>query len=155
MIPRLPSVTLRGIVSKKSPATALRYWAPLWPPNMGNGQIRPGGSTVFTSGLAGLRPHAGWSLGASIFAAMESLTQVLAVKLAPTRVNIVSPAVVKSPLWGNMATPDRDALYRLAAAKLPVAHVGEVEEIEANLYLMRQTYGTGEVLRVDGAGALV
>jgi NAD(P)-dependent dehydrogenase (short-subunit alcohol dehydrogenase family) len=42
------------------------------------------------------------------------------------------------------------------AAKLPVAHIGEVEEMaEAYLYLMRQTYGTGEVLRVDGSGALV
>jgi NAD(P)-dependent dehydrogenase (short-subunit alcohol dehydrogenase family) len=48
------------------------------------------------------------------------------------------------------------ALYRQTAAKLPVAHIGEVEEIaEAYLYLMRQTYGTGEVLRVDGGGALV
>jgi NAD(P)-dependent dehydrogenase (short-subunit alcohol dehydrogenase family) len=55
-----------------------------------------------------------------------------------------------------MTTADRDALYRQTAAKLPVAHIGEVEEIaEAYLYLMRQTYGTGEVLRVDGGGALV
>jgi NAD(P)-dependent dehydrogenase (short-subunit alcohol dehydrogenase family) len=87
---------------------------------------------------------------------MEGLTRALAVELAPTRVNIVAPGVVKSPLWGNMTTPDRDALYRQTAAKLPVAHIGEVEEIaEAYLYLMRQTYGTGEVLRVDGGGALV
>ena len=55
-----------------------------------------------------------------------------------------------------MTTSDRDALYRQTAAKLPVAHIGEVEEMaEAYLYLMRQTYGTGEVLRVDGSGALV
>jgi NAD(P)-dependent dehydrogenase (short-subunit alcohol dehydrogenase family) len=122
----------------------------------GSGHIRPGGSIVFTSGLAGWRPHAGWSLGASICAAMEGLTRALAVELAPTRVNIVSPGVVKSPLWANMTTADRDALYRQTAAKLPVAHIGEVEEIaEAYLYLMRQTYGTGEVLRVDGGGAIV
>ncbi len=32
---------------------------------------------------------------------------------------------------------------------------GEVEEIaEAYLYLMRQTYGTAQVLMVDGGGAL-
>jgi NAD(P)-dependent dehydrogenase (short-subunit alcohol dehydrogenase family) len=63
---------------------------------------------------------------------------------------------VKSPLWANMTTADRDALYRQTAAKLPVAHIGEVDEVaEAYLYLMRQTYGTGEVLRVDGGGALV
>jgi NAD(P)-dependent dehydrogenase (short-subunit alcohol dehydrogenase family) len=36
-----------------------------------------------------------------------------------------------------------------------VGYVGALEEIaEAYLYLMRQTYGTGEVLRVDGGGAL-
>jgi NAD(P)-dependent dehydrogenase (short-subunit alcohol dehydrogenase family) len=87
---------------------------------------------------------------------MEGLTRALAVELAPIRVNIVSPGVVKSPLWATMPTADRDALYRQTAAQLPVAHIGEVEEIaEAYLYLMRQTYGTGEVLRVDGGGALV
>jgi NAD(P)-dependent dehydrogenase (short-subunit alcohol dehydrogenase family) len=135
---------------------ALRYWGALMAAKYGSGHIRPGGSIVFTSGLAGLRPHAGWSLGASICAAMEGLTRALAVELAPIRVNIVSPGVVKSPLWATMPTADRDALYRQTAAQLPVAHIGEVEEIaEAYLYLMRQTYGTGEVLRVDGGGALV
>jgi NAD(P)-dependent dehydrogenase (short-subunit alcohol dehydrogenase family) len=50
---------------------------------------------------------------------------------------------------------DREALYRQTAEELPVGHVGEVEEIaEAYLYLMRQTYGTAQVLRVDGGGAL-
>jgi hypothetical protein len=42
---------------------------------------------------------------------------------------------------------DREALYRQTAEELPVGHVGEVEEIaEAYLYLMRQTYGTAQVL---------
>jgi NAD(P)-dependent dehydrogenase (short-subunit alcohol dehydrogenase family) len=135
---------------------ALRYWGAFMAAKYGSCHIRPGGSIVFTSGLAGLRPHVGWALGASICAAMEGLTRALAVELAPIRVNIVSPGVVKSPLWGNMTTADRDALYRQTASQLPVGHVGEVEEIaEAYLYLMRQTYGTGEVLRVDGGGALV
>jgi NAD(P)-dependent dehydrogenase (short-subunit alcohol dehydrogenase family) len=84
---------------------ALRYWGAFMAAKYGNGHIRPGGSIVFTSGLAGLRPHAGWSLSASICAAMEGLTRALAVELAPTRVNIVSPGVVKSPLWGNMTRP--------------------------------------------------
>ena len=86
---------------------------------------------------------------------MEGLTRALAVELAPIRVNIVSPGVVKSPLWANMTAADREALYRQTAERLPVGHVGEVEEIaEAYLYLMRQTYGTAQVLRVDGGGAL-
>jgi NAD(P)-dependent dehydrogenase (short-subunit alcohol dehydrogenase family) len=134
----------------------LRYWGAYLAAKYGRGSIRPGGSIVFTSGLAGKRPHAGWALGASICSAMEGLTRALAVELAPIRVNIVCPGVVKSPLWGKMTEADRAALYRQTADRLPVGHVGETEEIaEAYLYLMHQTYGTGQVLVVDGGAALV
>ena len=134
----------------------LRYWGALLAAKYGSGNIRPGGSIVFTSGLAGTRPHAGWALGASICSAMEGLTRALAVELAPVRVNIVCPGVVKSPLWAGMTEDARAALYRQTAEKLLVGHVGETEEIaEAYLYLMRQTYGTGQVLVVDGGAALV
>jgi hypothetical protein len=55
--------------------------------------------------------------------------------------------VVKAPLWASISIVDRDALSRQTAAKPPVAHIGEVEEMaEAYLYSMRQTYGTSEVL---------
>jgi NAD(P)-dependent dehydrogenase (short-subunit alcohol dehydrogenase family) len=38
---------------------------------------------------------------------------------------------------------------------LPVGHVGEAAEIaEAYLYLMRQSYATGQVLVVDGGAIL-
>jgi len=134
----------------------LRYWGAYLAAKYGASRIRPGGSIVFTSGLAGLRPHAGWSLGASICAAMEGLTRALAVELAPIRVNLVAPGIVKTPLWASFSADERDALYAQTAARLPVGHVGEPAEIaEAYLYLMRQTYTTGEVLRVDGGGALV
>ena len=134
----------------------IRYWGAYMAAKYGTGGIRPGGSIVFTSGLAGKRPHPGWSLGASICAAMEGLTRALAVELAPIRVNIVSPGVVKSPLWANMTEADREALYRRSGETLLVGHVGEGAEIaEAYLYLMCQTYGTGQVLSVDGGGALV
>jgi len=133
----------------------LRYWGAFLAAKYGSGSIRPGGSIVFTSGLAGQRPHAGWALGASICSAMEGLTRALAVELAPIRVNIVCPGVVKSPLWAAMTEADRTALYRHTAEKLLVGHVGETAEIaEAYLYLMRQTYGSGHVLVVDGGGAL-
>ena len=134
----------------------LRYWGAYLAARHGAGNIRPGGSIVFTSGLAGQRPHAGWALGASICSAMEGLTRALAVELAPIRVNIVCPGVVKTPLWADMTEADRDALYQQMGAKLLVGHVGEPEEVaEAYLYLMRQTYGTGQVIVVDGGGALV
>jgi len=134
----------------------LRYWGALATAKHGARHIRAGGSLVFTSGSASIRPQAGWALGASICAAMEGLTRALAVELAPIRVNAVAPGIVKTPLWDAMPAADRDALYRASAAHLPVGHVAEAEEIaQAYLYAMRQTYATGEVLRVDGGNALV
>ncbi len=134
----------------------LRYWGAWFAAKYGSAHIRPGGSIVFTSGLASQRPHPGWSLGASICAAMEGLTRALAVELAPIRVNIVCPGVVRTPLWANMTEADRAALYRTQAERLPVGHVGEGAEIaEAYLYAMKQSYGTGQTIVVDGGGALV
>jgi NAD(P)-dependent dehydrogenase (short-subunit alcohol dehydrogenase family) len=134
----------------------LRYWGAYYAAKFGSSNIRKGGSIVFTSGIAAQRPRAGWSLGASICAAMEGLTRALAVELAPIRVNIVSPGVVQTPLWTNMAEADRAALYQQMADSLPVRHVGDAAEIaQAYLYLMRQTYSTGQVLVVDGGAVLV
>ncbi len=49
---------------------------------------------------------------------MEGLTSALAVELAPVRVNIVSPGVVKTPLWREMTGSARDALYAAEAQRL-------------------------------------
>jgi NAD(P)-dependent dehydrogenase (short-subunit alcohol dehydrogenase family) len=134
----------------------LRYWGAFLAAKHGSGNIRAGGSIVFTSGIAAQRPHPGWALGASITSAMEGLTRALAVELAPIRVNIVSPGVVKTPLWSAMPKADREVLYHQMEQSLLVGHVGEPEEVaEAYLYLMRQTYTTGQVVVVDGGGLLV
>ena len=81
----------------------VRYWGAYMAAKYGSASIRPGGSIVFTSGTAGARPRAGWSLGASVCAAMEGLTRALAMELAPIRVNIVAPGMVKSSALGQHA----------------------------------------------------
>jgi NAD(P)-dependent dehydrogenase (short-subunit alcohol dehydrogenase family) len=55
-----------------------------------------------------------------------------------------------------MAEAERAALYQQVSDRLPVGHVGDAAEIaQAYLYLMRQTYSTGQVLVVDGGAVLV
>ncbi len=133
-----------------------RYWGALTAAKYGTPLIRPGDSIVFTSGIAGARPRAGWALGASICAAMEGLTRALAVELAPLRVNIVAPGFVRTPLWSGMDAAEREAMYQAAGEKLPVGRVGEAEDLaEAYLFLMRQGFATGQVFTVDGGGVLV
>jgi NAD(P)-dependent dehydrogenase (short-subunit alcohol dehydrogenase family) len=134
----------------------LRYWGALAAAKAARGKLRPGGSIVFTSGVAGARPGSGWSVASSICSAMEGLTRALAVELAPIRVNIVSPGVVRTALWREMDESTREALYASEAGRLPVGHVAEASEIaDGYLYLMRQTYATGQVLALDGGGLLV
>jgi NAD(P)-dependent dehydrogenase (short-subunit alcohol dehydrogenase family) len=151
----------RGGLAATDMATArnffgVRYFGAYMAAKYGSGQIRAGGSIVFTSGTAGHRPRGGWALGASVCAAMEGLTRALAVELAPIRVNIVAPGLVKTPLWAEMPEADREALYQASATRLPVGHAGEADEVAAAyLYLMRQTYCTGQVLILDGGGLLV
>ncbi|WP_264537498.1 SDR family oxidoreductase [Flavobacterium sp. N1736] len=127
--------------------TAVKYAAPF---------IKSTGSIVLTSGIASNRPNKGWALGASICAAMEGFTRAMAMELAPIRVNIVSPGVVKTELWGGMSQSDREAMYTTIGNALPLKRVGEAEDIAKTfVYLLEQEYGTGQTLIIDGGTSLV
>ncbi|KUN03406.1 short-chain dehydrogenase [Streptomyces yokosukanensis] len=133
-----------------------RLWGAYTAVKYGAGSIRPAGSVVLTTGTAGRRPLPGSSAVSALCGAMESLTRALAVELAPVRVNVVSPGVVRTELWREVAEADREALFRSSAESLPVGRVGEPADVaEAFLYLMRGGYSTGSTVVVDGGGTLV
>jgi NAD(P)-dependent dehydrogenase (short-subunit alcohol dehydrogenase family) len=134
----------------------VRYWGAVMAVKYATPLIRRGGSIVLTTGIASARPFKGWVVPASILGSMEALTRALAVELAPIRVNIVSPGVVKTAMWDQLPEEDREGLYRDVGAKLLVGRVGEADEVaETFLYLMRQNFSTGQVVVVDGGGVLV
>lgn len=121
---------------------AVKHAAPL---------IRHGGSITLTGGTAAVRPQAGWSVGALICGAMEALTRALAVELAPVRVNLVRPGVIRTDLWSSLPEADREAIYAQVAAALPAGRVGEAEDAAAAfLYLMDNRFATASVVTVDG-----
>jgi NAD(P)-dependent dehydrogenase (short-subunit alcohol dehydrogenase family) len=127
--------------------TAVKYAAPF---------INTTGSIVLTSGIASNRPNKGWALGASICSATEGFGRAMAIELAPIRVNIVSPGVVKTELWSRMSESDREAMYTNIGTALPVKRVGEAEDIAKTfVYLLEQQYGTGQTLIIDGGTSLV
>ena len=134
----------------------LRYWSALASVKYGSVKMNAGGSVTLTSGSGGLRPMKGWVIPASICSMMEGLTRALAVELAPLRVNCVMPGFVKTDLWGNIPEEHREAMFQSAADSLPVKHVASPEEIaQTYLYLIKQTYSTGQCVVVDGGGVLV
>ncbi|HTJ14104.1 MAG TPA: SDR family oxidoreductase [Dinghuibacter sp.] len=134
----------------------LRYWGALTAVKYAAPRLRPGGSIGLMGGIAGARPRAGWALAASVCMAMEGLTRALAVELAPLRVNCVSAGVIRTPLWSSIPEESREAFYTATAAQLPVGRIGEPDDIgRAFVYLMGQTFATGQVLVVDGGAVLV
>jgi len=137
-------------------AFELRYWSALATVKYGSPQIRKGGSIVLTTGVAGRRPHSGWVIAASVCGTIEALTRALAIELAPIRVNAVSPGVVRTNLWQNMSSEDREQLFESVGKRLPVGRVGEAHDIaHAYLFLMQEGFGTGQTVVVDGGAVLV
>ncbi len=127
--------------------TAIKHAAP---------QIRPGGSIVLTSGTAGQRPQPGLSVAALACSGIEGLVRGLAVELAPIRVNVVRPGVMRTGLYSTMPAAQRDALFETTGASLPVGRVGDGADAAASyMYLMANGYSTGAVITIDGGAVLV
>lgn len=114
--------------------------------------IADNGSITLTGGMLAHRPRPGAPLTTASAHTTEGLTLGLARDLAPVRVNAVCLGLILSEVvesWG-------DALVKGFTANLPLPRGGTVEEAaEAYLYLMRNTYVTGQVVRVDGGASLV
>src|SRR6266851_5209305 len=143
-------------LKQASRAFELRYWAALATVKYGSPQIRKGGSIVLTTGVAGRRPHSGWVIAASVCGTIEALTRDLAIELAPIRVNAVYPGVVRTNLWQNMSSSERELLYESVGKSLPVGRVGEAHDIaQAFLFLMNEGFATGQTVVVDGGTVLV
>ncbi|MFF0339815.1 SDR family oxidoreductase [Kribbella sp. NPDC004875] len=118
--------------------------------------LEPGGSFVFTSGIAAYRPGPRASLLAALNGALASLAAALAVELAPLRVNVVSPGWVDTPIWKDVAGDAAPQTLAAMAARLPVGRIGRTQDIAAAIIaLLRNGFITGTVLHADGGHRLV
>lgn len=65
--------------------------------------LRSGGSMTFTSGINKDRPPVpGGSVVSAIAGSFSYFARALALELAPTRVNVVSPGWVDTPMWDEL-----------------------------------------------------
>jgi 3-oxoacyl-[acyl-carrier protein] reductase len=113
------------------------------------------GNVIFIGSTAGQRGEAGHGHYAATKGALQSLAMSLAVELAPrTRVNVVSPGWVRTP----MAEAELRDVGAAIAGALPNRRVGEVEDVvNACLYLASEAsaHVVGEDLGVSGGALLV
>lgn len=114
-------------------------------------QLRAGGSITLTNGMIAHRPRKGSAVSTAMAGAIEHLALGLAVELAPIRVNVVCPGLIRTEVWNAIPEAQREERLHRMTERLPIKRPGEPDEAaEAYLYLMRGGYTTAQVLRVDG-----
>jgi NAD(P)-dependent dehydrogenase (short-subunit alcohol dehydrogenase family) len=118
-------------------------------------QVRSRGSITLFSGILSRRPAAGLASLAAINAAVEALGRALAIELAPSRVNGISPGITETTAYAGMPDDMRAEMFAAAAKRTLVGRVGNPEDVASlALQLMCNSFMTGAVIDVDGGGLL-
>jgi len=119
--------------------------------------LRPGGSMIFTSGINKDRPPVpGGAVVSAIAGSFTYLARALALELAPTRVNVVSPGWVDTPMWDEIVGEAKAGFFAEMAPRLPAKKIATPADVaRAYIYLMESELTTGETLRIDGGHNLI
>ena len=130
----------------------VRFWGAFAAVKHCCGTIAQDGSITLTSGMIGHRPIKGTPVAAALSGAVEHFAGGLAMDLAPVRVNAVCPGYILTEQLKRMP----EAMLQSVVAPLPIPRAATpAEAAKAYVYLMLNTYATGQILPVDGGGMLV
>ncbi|MDX8440656.1 SDR family oxidoreductase [Mesorhizobium australafricanum] len=121
------------------------------------GTLNKGGSMIFTSGINKDRPPVpGGSVVSAVAGSFTYFARALALELAPTRVNIVSPGWVDTEMWDEIVGAAKSGYFEQMGARIPAGRIASPADIApAYLYLMQNAFMTGETIHVDGGQRLV
>ncbi|KAL1296678.1 hypothetical protein AAFC00_000156 [Neodothiora populina] len=112
-------------------------------------------SITFTTGSVSEKPLDGWSVVNGYATALQGTTRGLALDLKPIRVNLVSPGVINTALFGITDEAKKEEMFKPWVAKMATGAVGQVEDVaEAYLYAMKDKNLTGSMISSNG-GALI
>ncbi|MBD8621011.1 SDR family oxidoreductase [Sphingomonas sp. CFBP 13728] len=118
--------------------------------------LQAGGSMTFLTGGTGARAKLGLAAVTSTFAAVELLSQSLAIELAPIRVNTIRPGFIDTNFWEVLPPADVEEIRAKVRAKFPARRLGTAGDVgHAAVFLMTNPYVTGTVLEVSGGELLV
>ncbi len=155
----LPGSTVRPVLyddlNEKEAADAFnsKFWGPFWAAYDARKYLRKGGSVVFFTGVAAVRPVSGYVMGACINGALNAGVRSLALEFAKLgcRANVIAPSLVLTPLLDAVHGHDKDERIKHLGARLPVKRIGTAGECAMGaIYLMCNGYVTGEVITIDG-----
>lgn len=131
-----------------------RFWTQCYIARHGAPLIARDGSIVFMSSTQPRKTIPRYAASASAAGAIESLARILALELAPVRVNVIAPGFIETP--GTEDIPeDRKRAWAEMVSRQAVQRLGTAEEIaRAILFMMANPYMTGAIMTVDGGYTL-
>jgi NAD(P)-dependent dehydrogenase (short-subunit alcohol dehydrogenase family) len=119
--------------------------------------LNRGGSMTFTSGINKDKPPIpGGAVVSAIAGSFSYFARALALELGPTRVNVVSPGWVDTPMWDELVGEAKSGFFADMAGRLPSGRIPTPAEVAAAyVYFMESDFTTGETLRIDGGHNLI
>jgi NAD(P)-dependent dehydrogenase (short-subunit alcohol dehydrogenase family) len=130
----------------------VRFWGALAVAKHASRTISSRGSITLTSGMLAHRPRKGAPVASAVAGAVEHLARGLAIDLAPIRINAVCPGIILTEPVRRMP----EEMLGAYLSPLPIPRgASPTEAAAAYVYLMLNSYVTGQILPVDGGGGLV
>ena len=121
---------------------------------LGTEHLTESGAIVLVSGAPARRAKPGQAALASVGGAVEQFARAVAPELAPRRINVVSPGVIDTPMFG----PDAGARVKIlegATARNLIPRAGTADEVaEAIVFVAGNEFVTGTTVEVDGGWIL-
>ena len=139
-------------IAAQQAGLAVRFWGALLAVKYGCRTIAQDGSITLTGGMLAHRPLKGAPVVTAVAGAIEHLTVGLSLDIAPIRVNAVCLGMIGTDRTMEMP----EGMLKMFTDRLPLPRIGDpAEAAQAYIYLMRGGYSTGQVVVVDGGGAVV
>lgn len=92
----------------------------------------------------------------AIAGSFSYFARALSLELAPTRVNVVSPGWVDTPMWDELVGEAKSGFFADMAGRLPSGRIAAAADVAlAYLFLMESDFTTGETIRIDGGQNLI
>ena len=121
---------------------------------LGTEHLTEQGSIVLVSGAPARRAKPGQAALASVGGAVEQFSRAIAPELAPRRINVVSPGVIDTPMFGP-ESDQRQNMLQAATAKNLIQRAGTPEEVaKAIIFVVETGFVTGTTVEVDGGWIL-
>lgn len=121
---------------------------------LGTETLADDGAIVLVSGSPARRARQGQIALASVGAAVEQFVRTVAREITPKRINVVSPGVISTPMYGSDQA-ERDKLLHSATQDNLIPRPGQASEVaQAIVFALQNDFVTGTTIDVDGGWIL-